>query len=139
MDSVWEVGGGGGAARRGILKSHHTVEMWMAFQLTCKSSPFTKNSADFECCIAEGSAHNSKRAKTCTIQSHRKGILLPVVTVCTANILSSAMTDREKDPLTIDEPIRWKTPEGKKGKKKLGRVTPDQRGALHRLTAAPSL
>lgn len=113
----------------------------MAFQLTCKSSPFTQNSADFEKlrCIAEGNAHNSKHAKTCTIQSHQKGILLPVATVCTANILSSAMTDRETDPLTIDEPIRWKTPEGKKGEKKLGQVTPDQRGALHWLTAAPSL
>lgn len=27
------------------------------------------------------------------------------------------MTDRETDLLTIDEPIRWKMPEGKKKKK----------------------
>lgn len=68
-------------------------------------------------CIDDGNAPNSKQAKTCTIQSHQKGIPLPVATVCTANMLSSAMTDRETDSLTMDEPIRWKMPEGKKEKK----------------------
>lgn len=106
----------------------------------CVSSLFMQDSADFESFPASPTVmlNDSKQAKTCTIRSHQKGIPFPVATVCTANILSSAMTDRETDPLTIDEPIRWKMPEGKK-EKKIGRVTPDQREALLWLTGTPSV
>lgn len=110
-------------------------------KMSCLPKTYTQTPTDRLCSskrwelISDSNIHGGEHGIMCTVQpwNSSKRHPAPCSHLCITRILSSALTDRETDLLTDkSNQLERSCPKGRKRgeKKKLGRVTPDQREAL---------